>query len=264
LPRPVPGQGLHLHPPALEFAHHYGFALKACDTADAARKGKIERPFRDLKGGFLPEMDLDPPADIGELNRRVGPWLATYVHAVAHRSTGVAPEVRLRAEAALLGPLPPMRFDTARREPRRVGRVPLVEWDGVFYSTPPEAAAQLVEARQAVGSLTLELRLGGVLVAEHRVAAPGSEPQWLPEHRAAAEAIALGRHGRPLRAVPVQAAPPAPGLHLGEGDYDVEVPDLALFEPIGPHPDIDPVDEEASMARTEGGSEGCGCFGGLR
>jgi transposase len=259
------GKAFIWHPPALEFARHYGFALKACDTADAARKGKIERPFRDLKGGFLPEMDLDPPADIAELNRRVGPWLATYVHAVAHRSTGVAPDLRLRAEAALLGPLPPMRFDTARREPRRVGRVPLVEWDGVFYSTSPQAAGQLVEARQAVGSVALELRLGGVLVAEHRVVAPGSDPQWLPEHRAAAEAIALGRHGRPLRAVPAEAEtpPPRPELHLGEGDYDVEVPDLDLFESIGPHPDIDPADAEASTARTEGGSEGCGCFGGL-
>jgi hypothetical protein len=61
-----------------------------------------------------------------------------------------------------------------------------------------------------------------------------------------------------------ETPPPRPDLDLGEDDYDVELPDLDLFEPIGPHPDIDPVDEEASMTRTEGGSEGCGCFGGLR
>jgi hypothetical protein len=249
----------------LEFARHYGVAFKACDTADAARKGKVERPFRDLKGSFLPEMDLDPPADVGELNRRVGPWLAAHVHAVVHRSTGVAPEVRFRSEGPLLGPLPPMRFDTARREPRRVGRVPMVEWDGVFYSTPPEAAGQLVEARAAVDSGLLQLRLGGALVAEHRIVAAGSDPQWLPEHRAAAEAIALGRHGRRhLRPVATEPAPAGTHLELGEGDYDVEVPDLALFEPIGPHPDIDPATEIASTPRTEDGFGGCGCFGGLR
>jgi transposase len=101
------GKAFIWHPPALEFARHYGFALKACERADAARKGKVERPFADLKGGFLPEMDLDPPADIGELNRRVEPWLAAYVHAVAHRTTSVAPEVRLRTEQPVLGPLPP-------------------------------------------------------------------------------------------------------------------------------------------------------------
>ena len=120
---------------------------------------------------------------------------------MAHRSTGVAPEGRMGAEKPLLAPLPRMRFDTARREPRVVGRVPLVEWDGVFYSAPPEAAGHIVEARQAVDSAVLQLRLGGRLIAEHRIAAPGSDPQWLAEHRAAAEAIAMGRHGRHLRAV---------------------------------------------------------------
>jgi transposase len=245
------GKAFVWHPPVLEFARYYRFAFKACDGGDAARKGKIERPFADLKGGFLPEMDLDPPADVGELNRRVGPWLAAHVHAVAHGTTGVAPAERLRTEQPMLGPLPPLRFDTARREPRHVGRVPLVEWDGVFYSTPPEAAGQVVEARQPVDWAFLELRLGGRLVAEHRIAAAGSEPQWLPEHRAAAEAIALGRHGRHLR--PVADPPPVPPvvLDLGEGDYDVEEPDLGLFEPIGPEP------------TTTDGSSGCGCFGGL-
>jgi hypothetical protein len=133
----------------------------------------------------------------------------------------------------------------------------------VFYSTPPEAAVQLVEARQAVGSTSLELRLGGRLVAEHRVVAAGSDPQWLPEHRGAAEAIALGRHGRHLRPVPTEAGPPAGRrLELGDGDYDVEEPDLGLFEPIGPHPEIDPAADIASTTGTEEG--GCGCFGGRR
>jgi transposase len=253
------GKAFIWHPPAVEFARHHGFALKACDAGDAARKGKIERPFRDLKGGFLPEMDLDAPGDIGELNRRVGPWLDTYCHAVAHRSTGVAPEVRMRTEKPLLGPLPRMRFDTARKDSRVVGRVPLAEWDGVFYSAPPEAAGHIVEARQAVDSALLQLRLGGRLIAEHRIAAPGSEPQWLPEHRAAAEAIALGRHGRHLR--PVEPQPPVSppcgeDLDLGEGDYDVEEPDLGVFDLLGPEP------------TAEGGGAdgfgGCGCFGGLR
>ena len=192
-------------------------------------------------------MDLDAPADIGELNRRVEPWLAAYVHAVAHGTTGVAPEVRLRTEQPVLGPLPPLRFDTARREPRRVGRVPLVEWDGVFYSTPPEAAGQLVEARQAVDSAVLELRLAGRLVAEHRTVAAGSDPQWVPEHRAAAEAIALGRHGRHLRPVADAPLPPC-GLDLGEGDYDVAEPDLGLLGPLGPDP-------------SPGDGSSCGCFG---
>lgn len=258
------GKAFSWHPVALDFARHYGFALKACAPGDAARKGKVERPFRDLKAGFLAEADLAPPADVGELNRRVGPWLATYVHSAAHGTTGVAPAERLGSEAALLGPLPRVRFDTARREPRRVGRVPMVEWDTVFYSTPPEAAGQVVEARQGVASSVLELRLAGRLIAEHRIAPPGSEPQWLPEHKAAAEAIALSRHGRHLRPVAEVDQPPgaASGLELGDGDFDVEAPDLAPFGLIGPHPDTDPPVDIASTGLTAGRFSGCGCLGG--
>ena len=252
------------HPAALEFARHYGFALKACQSGDAARKGKIERPFRDLKAGFLAEMDLDPPEDVGELNRRAEVWLARYAHAVVHRTTKVTPDERFRIEQPLLGALPRVRFDTARREPRRVGRVPMVEWDGVFYSAPPEVVGQMVEIRQPVIGDVVEVRFVGRLVAVHRVAASGSEPQWLPEHRAAAEAIALGRHGRHLRPVgedgPVAAA--VVGLDLGDGDYDVDTPDLDEFELIGPHPDDPWGPERAADGHTEPGFFGCECFGG--
>jgi transposase len=93
------GKSFVWHPIALEFASHYGFALKACPAGDAKRKGKIERPFRDLKSGFLAEMDLDPPDDIAELNRRAERWLARYAHAVVHRTTRVTPDERSASRA---------------------------------------------------------------------------------------------------------------------------------------------------------------------
>ena len=254
-------------PQALEFAHHYGVALKVCQAADAARKGKVERPFRDLKSGFMAEMDLEPPADVAELNRRVERWLARYAHAVVHRTIKVRPDERFAIEQPLLGTLPRVRFDTARREPRTVGRFALIEWDGVFYSVPPEGVGRLVEARQPVVGGILEVRLAGQLVATHQLAAPGSEPQWLPEHRAAAEAIALGRHGRHLR--PVANVDGAPSvavvpLELGDGDFDVDDPDLDLFGAIGPHPDDPWGAERGSHGHTGPGFSGCECFGDLR
>jgi hypothetical protein len=259
------GRSFRWDPPVLEFARHYGVALKVCRAGDAARKGKVERPFRDLKTGFLAEMDLDPPSDIAELNRRAERWLAVHAHAVVHRSTKVTPDERFRTEQPLLGGLPRVRFDTSRREPRRVGRFPLIEWDAVFYSVPPEAVGALVEVRQPVVEPVVEIRHAGQLVAVHRLAAPGAEPQWLPEHRAAGEAIALGRHGRHLRAVaPTADAPPAAGplLELGDGDYDVEVPDLQLFGVFGPHPDDHPDPDRRSDRHTDAGFSGCECFGG--
>jgi hypothetical protein len=157
-----------------------------------------------------------------------------------------------------------MRFDTARREPRRVGRVPMVEWDGVFYSAPPEVVAEMIEVRHPVAASVIELRFAGRLVATHRVVSPGSPPQWLPEHRVAAEAIALGRHDRHLRAVAELPAPGVVELDLGNGDYDVEAPDLDAFESIGPHPHLDLAVDNAAHGDVGDGFDGCGCLGGLR
>jgi hypothetical protein len=183
-----------------------------------------------------------------------------------HRTTKVTPDGRFRTERRLLGRLPRVRFDSARSEPRRVGRVPMIEWDTVFYSAPPEAAGQMIEVRQPVATAVLELRFAGRLIATHRLAAPGSEPQWLPEHRATAEAIALGRHGRHLRPVTELGQVPASvvGLDLGDGDYDVDAPDLAGYGVIGPHPDLDPGTANAAHGNLEPGFSGCECFGGLR
>jgi hypothetical protein len=179
----------------------------------------------------------------------------------------VSPDERFVIEQPLLGRLPRMRFDTARRHARRVGRFPLIEWDTVYYSVPPEAVGQLVEARQPVADQIREIRLAGRLVAVHQLVAAGTEPQWLPEHRAAAEAIALGRHGRHLR--PVTDFDIAPSvtptvLELGEGDYDVDEPDLAMFGSIGPHPDDHPGADRASDRHTEPRFSPCECFGGFQ
>jgi transposase len=249
------GKAFVFHPAALVFARHYDFALKACDAGDAKRKGKIERPFRDLKGGFLSEMDLDPPEDIGELNRRAPKWLDRYFHSAVHATTKETPAARLATERPVLGHLAPVRFDTARRETRRVGRVPLVEWDTVFYSAPPELAGKLVEVRQPVGYNVIELRFLGQLEAVHFLAPQGAAPQWLPEHKSAAEAAVLGRRRlSALAEVPVTMDAAAVRLvDLEEGDYDVAVPDLAEMGAIGPHPDLTDPADIASAGNVEDG-----------
>jgi hypothetical protein len=219
---------LVLHPPAREFAAAHGFCFAGCWPGDAARKGKVERPFRELKEALLEELVLDPPGSVGELNARAAAWLAEVVHVRPHRVTGEPPAERLARERPLLAPLPRVRYDTARREPRRVGRVPLVECDGARYSVPPEFAGQLVELRLPVASATLEVRAGGQVVARHALAAAG-QTAWDPAHRAALERLALGRRrpARHLRAVGDQPPPCTAELELGPGDYQVATPDLA-------------------------------------
>lgn len=190
------GRRFILHPPVLDFVRLHGTSLVVCAPRDAKRKGKIERPFRDLKETFLEELVLDPPSTIGELNARGQHFLATRVHNRAHSTTGVAPEERLALEVPMMAVLPRVRFDAAYVEARRVHPVlPLVEWQGVSYSVPPEALGQLVECRAPLGEGVLEIRLAGTRIALHRVDPAGRGTVWDPDHRRAAEAAALSRHG---------------------------------------------------------------------
>ncbi|HMC05603.1 MAG TPA: hypothetical protein VKJ83_09055, partial [Actinomycetota bacterium] len=226
------GKTFRFVPEALQFAAAHGFALRACATGDAKRKGKVERPFGELKASFLEEMSaVGPPGSIPELNARAAAWLAAEIHTRPHRVTGVPPALRLEAERPLLAPLPRIRYDTARVEPRRVGApVPLVEVDAVSYSVPPSLVGTTVEVRLPVDGGVLQVRALGSVVATHDLAPPGSPPVWDPAHRRAAEALALAPHARPrLRVVTGGESQPQELLELGDGDYEVEVPDLACY-----------------------------------
>jgi transposase len=166
------GRRFRLHAPAIDFARHHGVEIVVCAAGDAKRKGKIERPFRGLEESFLEELAvLGPPASVAELNHRAGRWLTTRVNGRTHATTGVAPATRAEDERRLLAPLPSRRFDTAYAEPRRVHvALPLVAWDDVRYSVPPDCLGQMVACRVEVDADVLD-RLGW---AEHRPSPPGA------------------------------------------------------------------------------------------
>jgi len=232
------GRRFVLHPPTVGFAAHHATTITSCQARDAKRKGKVERPFRQLQETFLPEVELDGvPAGVAELNRRAEHWLETRVHAVASRSTGEPSARRLAVERPFLGPLPRVRFDTDYVETRRVHTiVPFIAVDGVRYSVPPEVLGQLVEVRRRVDAAEFTVCWAGAVVATHQVAA-GREIVWDPTHRAATEAIALaGRSAKPDRRHLHLVAPPpleAADLGLGGGDFDVDPPDLDARYGIG-------------------------------
>jgi transposase len=251
------GRRFRLHPPTVAFAKAHNCEIRACQAGDAARKGKVERPFRDAKERFLEELvALGPPASLPELNQRAARWLDERVHSRPHRTTGVPPIERLSAERRLLQPLPRRRFDTAYVEARRVHvAVPMVEWRGVRYSVPVRCLGQRVEVRQELDAERLEVRWAGELVRTHRLATADVAEVWDGDDFAQAQAAALGRHRRHLHVVPPQeeAEPAQERLELGEGDYDVEPLDLARYALDPPHPGITPARRRPSTARSEGG-----------
>jgi transposase len=229
------GKRFVLHPPTVGFATHYLVDVVACLPGDAQRKGKIERPFRDVKASFLEEIDLDgPPRDVDELNARAWVWLERRVHQVAHRSTGVAPVERLEIERRLLKPLPPSRYVTDYVEARKVHRnIPWIEYQGVRYSVPADLVGQTVEIRRAVASNQFTVRWAGTIVADHQIAADGVSEVWDPVHRRQAEKAALVRHRKHLTVVPDPivdgVAPTAEPELVLDGDYRVEPPDLDRY-----------------------------------
>ena len=212
------------------FAAHHSTKITSCQAGDAKRKGKVERPFRSLQETFLPEVEYDGiPVDLDDLNRRAAVWLDQRVHAVESRTTGEPPAARVVVERDFLGPLPRVRFDSDYVEVRRVHNVlPFVSIDANRYSVPPSALGHKVEIRRKVNGVTVEIRLAGRLIATHRLVSGRRVDVWNPEHRAAAEALALDWNtDRPdLRLIANDHdRPVVERLDLG-GDYDVAAPDL--------------------------------------
>ena len=252
------GRRFKLHLPTVAFAQAHGVEIRACQAGDAARKGKVERPFRDAKERFLTELvALEPPTSLAELNDRGERWLTERIHSRPHRTTGVAPAQRLAAERRLLGRLPRRRYDTAYVEARRVHvAVPMIEWRRVRYSVPVACLGQRVEVRQDVDTDLVEIRWAGDVVARHRVPNGEVREVWDGEHFAAAQTAALGKHRRHLHVVRDHHQPVVvPRLELG-GDYDVEPIDLGRYVPDGPHPCIDHEPRGGSEGHTEDGFVG--------
>jgi hypothetical protein len=228
------GRRFSLHPPTVEFAAHHQTEVVACLPGDAQRKGKVERPFRDVKASFLEEIELDgPPTSVAELNERARVWVERRVHQVPHRTTGVPPAERLEVERRLLKPLPRTRFDTDYVDVRKVHRnICWFEYQAVRYSVPADLIGQTVEIRRPVGSDRITVLWAGTIVATHQLASDGVREVWDPEHRRQAEKAALVRRRRHLTVVPDAAAVPEaatrPELTF-EGDYRVEAPDLGRY-----------------------------------
>ena len=258
------GRRFRLHAPTLEFARAHGVEVSACAAGDSARKGKVERPFRDVKESLLEELEvLGVPADVGELNRRAQSWLGRRMNARPHRVTDAVPDERLRAERSLLAPVPRVRFDTAYVEVRRVHpKLPLIEWDELHYSVPPDGVGQLVEVRLPVDARVLEVRWAGRVIARHRLGNPGDSVIWDPAHRAAAEAAALAKHrpGRGLRLVSDHERVEAQPLRLDvAGDVEVAAPDLAIYAVAAAdlaHPHVERPVNNASEGFCEDGFRG--------
>jgi transposase len=119
-------------PALLQLAGEFGFHPQACDPGAGNQKGSVESLVKWVKGNFLLGRTFVDDADLAEQARA---W-CDKVNARPSDATGEPPLVRLAAEAAKGGRLPPTAHDFGLLESGLVSREALVAVAGNRYSVP--------------------------------------------------------------------------------------------------------------------------------
>lgn len=126
------GAEVPLHPEAMAFADHYGFAIKLCAPGRAPTKGRVERQVaitrqHVLAGRSFPSLEA--------MNQAWADWLPGR-RAQVHSTHGEVIAVRAERDRAALAPLPPAPYVVCDRQIRTVGKDALVSFEASMYSVP--------------------------------------------------------------------------------------------------------------------------------
>lgn len=201
------GDPVPLHPEALAFAMHYGFAISVCAPYRPQAKGRVERQVRIVRDGVLCGRVFFHPKEMDDAFMEWLPGRRSQVH----RTHGEVIAVRAEADRAALLPLPEHPYLVCDRHLRSVGKDCLVSFESSLYSLPWQRVRRRMKVELRVTpeevrifSLTPEPEL---LAAHERARVRGSwvvDPaHWegLPDGRApesaAASEIALARPAAP-------------------------------------------------------------------
>jgi len=156
-------------PDYVRFASHYGFSPDFCEAADPESKGLVENLVGYVKSDAMIPDELSV-ADLAAANERARSWCEE-VNAAQHSEICAVPTERLAAERPLLGPLPSLRVETAKRVTRTVDRLSCVRFGSARYSVPVACIGARVELTVRDGHI--EISHLGALVAHHGLVAPG-------------------------------------------------------------------------------------------
>lgn len=156
-------------PDYVRFASHYGFSPDFCEAADPESKGLVENLVGYVKSDAMIPDELSV-TDLLGANERAATWREE-VNGAKHSEICAVPLERLEAERPLLGPLPSLRAETAKRVIRIVDRLSCVRFGSARYSVPMAHIGARVEL--CVRDGRIEISHLGALVAHHDLVAPG-------------------------------------------------------------------------------------------
>lgn len=160
------GEATPLHPEAIAFASHYGFAIHLCAPRRPQAKGRVEKVVETTREKVLAGRSF---ASLAEMQQAWWEWLPRRRGQV-HRTHGEVIAVRAERDRAALAPLPERPYLVCDRHLRVVGKDALVSFEASLYSVP----WTLVRPGQRV-----ELRVSTDEVAIHTL---GPEPIHLATH----------------------------------------------------------------------------------
>src|SRR5215218_295489 len=126
------GQATPLHPEALAFAGHYGFAVWLAAGYRPQTKGRVERQVEIVRSHVLDGRSFD---SLAEMDAAFAAWLPVR-RAQTHRTHAEVIAVRAERDRAALGRLPEHPYVVCERHTRRVGKDALISFAASHYSVP--------------------------------------------------------------------------------------------------------------------------------
>ena len=180
-----------LHPWFVDFAAHYGFAIKTHRVRRPRTKGKVERMVHYVKDAFLNGRSF---GDLAELNAQARHWLEYTSNCRVHATTKQRP-VDLWKQEQLSALDSAARYPLCEFVSRKAGFDGFVRFQRSRYSLPPEYAGQTVLIGQREQQIVIRSR--DLIVAEHRPAQKAGQTVADPAHVAALWKLSLHRGKTP-------------------------------------------------------------------
>ena len=147
------GGEVPLHPEAIAFATHYGFAIVVAPPRRPQFKGRVERQVRIVRDNVLLGRDFVDPAGMDDAFMA---WLPVRRSQV-HRTHGEVIGVRAEVDHACLLPLPAGHYRVRERHLRSVGKDCLVSLEASLYSVPWRAVRRRMKVECRVTRTEVEI-----------------------------------------------------------------------------------------------------------
>jgi transposase len=189
------GQPAVFHPRYLDFAQHYGFAIKACGARKPHEKGRVEKAVHYVKQNFLAGLAL---SSLEAINAAARHWLDTVANVRVHGETHQVPQELFAQEQTHLRPLTVLPYDLATLHTVLASRRCRVTFETNRYSVPPACAGQSLTLKVTPDRLTLYHR--DQLIAEHGRSYDRHQDFEQAEH--VAELLAQRRQARAQQLLP--------------------------------------------------------------